>query len=814
MQPEPGRRPWRLRSVTTAEMKHPLAFAHRWVLPAAAAILAALIAVAAPGRAPAQSQPLPGVELTPEEIAWLAQHRLVRIGAETNYAPYEFQDSKGRFIGVVADYLELIKQRLGLDFEVYQLLDFPAVESKLRSRELDVVLALTPTTDRAQFLTFTKPYLHYVNVVVTRDDFGFVTGLRDFEGQRIAVVGGHSSQQLVARAYPNYDVTAYSDLLDALMAVSTGKEAGLVDDIFPIVYNIRHRQISNLKIATPIERALQPKGFSIAVRKDWPELVGILDKVLLTISQEEQREISQKWLSVRYESKIDYRAIWTAVAVFSAILLAAIFWIRMLSRQREALLAARTAAEAANRAKDEFLASMSHELRTPLHAILGYADLLRGGPSGQAMRKDALEAIASSGRHLLALINDLLDLSRIRAGHLELSPAPVRLRALLDEIVAMVRVDAHNKGLEFFLDLGPDLPETVLADDKRLRQILLNLLGNAIKFTDAGRVTLGVRAAPAAEGQVELRFSVEDTGIGIAPQDRERIFAPFEQAERGHQRESGVGLGLSISREFAHLMGGVIEVDSRPGGGSRFHLTVAFPQIAQRPAEPAVRRLIAGYEGRRRCILVADDQNENRQLLRQMLEPLGFDVALASDGEEAADVALRCHPDLVLMDLRMPVRNGFEAAATIRRVPGLETVPIVAASASSADLARAEADPGSFAHCLHKPFQTEDLLEVIARMLGLAWRYGQAESVAIGDHEPASAALLLPPQETVEELLDLARLGKLVRVEQIAAELDQRDARLRPFARRVLELAHGFDEDRLVALLQDCLETNRDALSH
>ena len=254
-------------------MAHSFALTHRWVAPALAALLAALTAAAVPLWVAAQSPagpaastapsavPAPAVELTPEETAWLAQHHVVRIGAESNYAPYEFQDSKGHFIGVVADYLELIKQRLGLEFEVYQLLDFSAVESKLRSRELDAVLALTPTVEREQFLAFTKPYLHYVNVVVTRDDFGFVTGLRDFENQRIAVVGGHSSQQLVARAYPNYDVTAYSDLLDALMAVSTGKEAGLVDDIFPIVYNIRHRQISNLKIATPIERACSRRAF-------------------------------------------------------------------------------------------------------------------------------------------------------------------------------------------------------------------------------------------------------------------------------------------------------------------------------------------------------------------------------------------------------------------------------------------------------------------------------------------------------------------------------------------------------------------------
>ena len=807
-------------------MAHSFALPHRWVAPAAA-LLAALAASAAPGLVAAaqtatppaaQASPpveaTPAVELTPEESAWLAQHHVVRIGAESNYAPYEFQDSKGHFIGVVADYLELIKRRLPLEFEVYQLLDFSAVESKLRSHELDAVLALTPTVEREQFLAFTKPYLHYVNVVVTRDDFGFVTGLRDFENQRIAVVGGHSSQQLVARAYPNYDVTAYSDLLDALMAVSTGKEAGLVDDIFPIVYNIRHRQISNLKIATPIERALQPKGFSIAVRKDWPELVSILDKVLLTIDQEEQREISQKWLSVRYESKIDYTAIWTAVVVFSAILLAAFFWIRMLSRQREALLAARAAAEAANRAKDEFLASMSHELRTPLHAILGYADLLRVGSVGQVARKDALDTIAGSGRHLLALINDLLDLSRMRAGHLELNPAPVRLRTLLEELVAMVRVDARNKGLEFFLEMSDDLPEVVLADDKRLRQILLNLLGNAIKFTDTGRVVLGVRWSRAADGRALLRFSVEDTGIGIAPEDQERIFAPFEQAEQGRRRESGVGLGLAISQEFARLMGGLIEVESRFGGGSRFHFTVAFPIIEAQPVERAPLSPIQGYEGARRRILVADDQEENRELLRQMLEPLGFDVALAGDGRQAVDLARHVRPDLVLMDLRMPLMNGLDAAAAIRALPGLDTVPIIAASASSADLARAEADPATFARSLHKPFQSEDLLDAIARMLGLSWRYAKEQEGAAAAGAAVAGPFALPSQQTLQDLLDLVRLGKLVRVEQIAGDLERRDARLRPFVQRVLDLARAFEEERLAALLQECLETPQDAVSH
>ncbi len=783
------------------------------------AVLAALTLPPVARAQDAEGQDAPGkaaapvnIEFTPAEKAWLAAHPVVRVGAETNYAPYEFQDSRGHFAGVVADYMEILKRRLGVRFQVQQMSDFTAVESKLRKREVDIVLALAPTAEREEYLLFTKPYLHYVNVIVTRDDFGFVTGVRDLALERVGVVTGHSSEQLISRAYPNNKVTAYSDLLEGLMAVSTGKADGLVDDIFPIVFNIRYHQISNLKIATPLEKVLQPKGFSVAVRKDWPQLVGILDKVLSNITHEEEREISQKWLSVRYESKVDYRAIWTSLAVFSAILLVAVLWITVLNKQRKALVAARAEAEAANRAKDQFLASMSHELRTPLHAILGYADLIREGALTEPAREDALATIAGSGRHLLSVINDLLDLSRIRSGHLELNPTPVQLPALLEEIAAMVRVDAEKKGLAFTLDLPVDLPPVVQADGKRVRQILLNLLGNAIKFTDAGSVTLSVQTVPMEEGRIQLCVSVEDTGMGIAAEDKTRIFAPFEQTEQGRRREAGVGLGLAISQELAHRMGGAIDVDSRPGSGSRFRFTVVLPLVHEPEAIAAPRTHIAGYEGRRRSILVADDQEENRQLLRRMLESLGFDVALAGGGREAVAASRERRPDLIFMDLRMPDMNGFEAARTIRDASGFEIVPVVAASASSADLEHAEADPATFAACLRKPFQTTDLIEAIEHSLGLKWRYVEADAVAAVDEARSDERLVPPPPSVLEALLELARLGKLVRVEQLALELEREDA-LRPFARRVYGLARRLDEDRLVALLEECLGAQRDAVT-
>ncbi|MEO8163933.1 MAG: transporter substrate-binding domain-containing protein, partial [Betaproteobacteria bacterium] len=715
--------------------------------------------------------------------------------------------------GVVADYLDIIRYKLGVRFQVIQLPDFGVVESKLRKKELDVILAVAASSDREEFLNFTKPYLHYVNVIVTRDDYSFVSGLKDFQENRVAVVEGHSSKQLTAKVYPNFNVTAYPDLLEGLMAVSTGKTDGLVDDIFPIVYNIRHRQISNLKIATAVEKALQPQGFSVGVRKDWPELAGIFDKVLLTITHEEQREISQKWLSVRYEDKIDYRAIWTSLAIFSAILLAGVFHIRQLGKQRKALLVARAEAEAANRSKDQFLANMSHELRTPLHAILGYTDLVRAGTMPEPSRREALATIASSGRHLLSLINDLLDLSRIRSGHLELSPAPIQLAALFDEIAAMVRVEAQRKGLHFFLEAS-GLPETVEADGRRLRQILLNLLGNAIKFTDAGGVTLSAQGVPAQSGKVELRVSVKDTGVGIAPRDTARVFAPFEQAQEGQMQESGVGLGLAITRELARLMGGEVEVESETGRGSLFRFTVELPVIRIRQDAIHSAGRVAGYLGPRKSILVVDDQEENRRLLKQFLEPLAFDVILAAGGDEAVSTARARRPDLIVMDLRMPGTDGMAAARAIRQTPGLEQVFLVAASASNTDLERAKADSATFAACLRKPFRIRDLLDAIQRSLALSWRYADADLAAADPAtEPPPAGGIVPPRAVLEELLDLVRLGKLVRVEQIAQGLEEQDARYGTFSRRLYALARSFEEEQLVHILEESLEASHDDVS-
>ena len=683
-------------------------------------VLAALcLAAAAPGARGAE-EPV-ALELTSEEEAWVRAHPVIRIGAETNYAPYEFRDSRGHFTGVVADYLAILKKRLNVRFEVHQLLDFTTVQDKLQKRDLDLVMAVTRASDREDFLLFTKPYIHYVNVIVTRDDFGFVSGLRDFADNRVAVVEGHSSQQLIGRAYPNYNVAAYPDLLDGLIAVSTGQADALVDDIFPIVFTMRQRGISNLKIATAVEKGLQPQGFSIGVRNDWPQLVSILDKALLTISHEEQRDISEKWLSVRYESKVDYRAIWTAIGVSCAILVVAVLWITQLNRQRKALQAARAEAEAANRAKDQFLASMSHELRSPLHTITGFSELLEEEIEGPLNEKQKrfVQHIYRDSQHLLALINDILDLSKIEAGRLEFRTEDFDLNQAVDEVIGTLRPQADAKSIVILNQIQPDL--LLRADRLRFKQVVLNLLSNAVKFTPAG----GRIGLDSSWFRKQIAITVWDTGIGIAPEHRRAIFDVFYQAGATTKGiREGTGLGLAICKRLVEQQNGRIWVESELGEGSRFTFSMPTPQS---PPASELRRTV------RPNILVIEEDHSVRHLAGE-LEPEGYQVTFASSAREALVKALELQPHAILLDLMLPGGKGWEALENLKSVRDTEKIPVIAISV----LPQEGAAPLGAAVHLTKPVAKDTLLSALRKYTqpGL-----KKPSVLLVDDEPAALEL-------------------------------------------------------------------------
>jgi len=383
------------------------------------------------------------------------------------------------------------------------------------------------------------------------------------------------------------------------------------------------------------------------------------------------------------------------------------------------LMAAKEKAEIANRAKSVFLANMSHDLRTPLNGILGFAQILESDRSLSERHITGISAIRQSGEHLLTLINDILDSAKIEAGKLELVPTDVNLAQFLQVIAGIIRVKAEQKrALHFVCEFAPDLPTAVRVDERRLRQVLLNLLDNAVKFTDHGWVTLRVRSA----SPQRLRIDVEDTGIGMSPEQVACLFRPFEQVGDPRRRSGGTGLGLAISRQFVRLMGGDIEVDSRLGAGNRFSFEVDAPPVAVAETQaPLPRSDVTGYRGPKKKVLVVDDVAENRAVMVSMLGRLGFEMFEASCGCEGLACAQAIAPDLVLMDIVMPDIDGLEVIRRMRRMPALEAIPIVAVSASaSSDVEHDTIAAGANAF-LAKPVNLQALLQRTSALLEVAW---------------------------------------------------------------------------------------------
>jgi signal transduction histidine kinase/CheY-like chemotaxis protein len=419
-------------------------------------------------------------------------------------------------------------------------------------------------------------------------------------------------------------------------------------------------------------------------------------------------------------------------AMTALVTVAAKMFVRALSEHRkiDAERRAREAAEAANAAKNAFLASMSHELRTPLNAILGFSELIEMDTTVAANSRRQARLIHDSGEHLLALIEDLLDIARIEAGRLELFPAPLDLPSLLEGIGATAQLRAQTRRNEFVYAPAPDLPQAVVADEKRLRQVLLNLLDNANKFTERDRVVLRVQRLPSnATHAVRLRFEVEDKGPGIAPEHLETVFRPFEQVGEARQRQGGAGLGLAISQQLVRLMGGDIGVVSRLGSGSSFSFEIDVPLAEALPAA-APRRAPTGYAGPRRSVLVADDVALNRALLRDVLAPLGFEVHEANDGLEALAQAQRLRPHLVLIDSVMPGLDGASAIARMRATPGLQQAYVIGISASAMAADRERCLAAGADAFMPKPLDVASLLDHVAQGLALTWTYGPDATAA------------------------------------------------------------------------------------
>ncbi|MDX2215180.1 MAG: PAS domain-containing protein [Oculatellaceae cyanobacterium bins.114] len=478
-----------------------------------------------------------------------------------------------------------------------------------------------------------------------------------------------------------------------------------------------------------------------------------------------------------------------------------------------ALQQAKESAEAANRAKSSFLAGMSHELRTPLNAILGFAQIMQRDAGINAEQKRNLEIINRSGEHLLGLINSVLDLSKIEAGHLELNENSFDLLNLIQTVDAMLQIRATLKGIQLNVELDPDVPHVIIADPGKLRQILINLIGNAIKFTDVGSVTLRVKRSSSTSldhkpiSHCSLRFEIQDTGVGIAANDIDRIFEAFEQTSSGKKLTEGTGLGLTLSRKFVELMGGSISVSSVLNQGSTFGFDIVVEvgdTLQEQPTQSD--RLVIGLSQHRDTyrILAVDDQPENRELLVKLLEPIGFLVKTAANGEEAIALWQDWHPHLILMDIRMPVLNGMEATEHIRLQEQTANhsshTQIIALSAS---VFQADRDRALTLGCdgfLKKPFRSNELLDKLAHYLDLHYIYADQDSPEIST-QPfnfATAFKTVPPS-WVEQLHQVTSTGDDVAIMNLLSQLSNNHSQL---TTELSHLAQRFEFDRILSILE------------
>jgi ABC-type amino acid transport substrate-binding protein/DNA-binding response OmpR family regulator len=716
----------------------------------------------------------PVLVLSEEERAWLRDHPVLRLGIDRDWEPFEYLSSEGEHQGITAEFMERIQGMVGLKMIPQTGLSWAEVMDKARKGEIDLLSALTPSPERREYLNFTKPYLRFPLMVFTRHDAPLITGIEDLGQARVAVERDYITQQYLEKDHPYLQLILMDTTSEALHALSTGKVDAYVGNLTLGSYLIDKLGLGNLKVGAP---TVYTNNLAIGVRKDWPELIPILNKALDAIDENERRAIRQDSLAIRYDVEVDYTLLWRVVAGAVVLLLLTLLWVAQTRRQKAALAVAKAEAEQANRFKSYFLANMSHEIRTPMNAIMGfsYLALLTELDKRQF---HYLNKIHISAQALLGVINDILDFSRIEAGKLEVAETSFSLDEVYEKLASLTMMKAEEKGLRLRFDRNPEVPDSLIGDPLRLGQVLLNLVGNAIKFTERGEVLVSIELERLEQDSAWLCFSVSDTGIGIEAEQISRLFDPFTQLDDSTTRRyGGSGLGLSICQHLVQLMGGEIKVQSALGKGSTFSFRLPFEIPAAVDGdwipEPDLRGLRA---------LVVDDNASDREILGDRLASFTFEVSKASGAAEAFSLLRQADAEgrpfgVVLMDWRMPEMNGVEAGTKIKLGEDLQQIPaVILITAYGREEVMRQAEVSGLDGFLIKPVSPSTLFDTVIHALKKGGGGKTVSAVDQGLRQLSGQVLLVEDnpvnQQVAQEIL--SQMG--IEVETVGNGLEAIDA--------------------------------------
>ena len=660
--------------------------------------------------------------LTQKERNWIQEHKTITY-SEVNWKPLSIIEN-GHMGGMLGDYLQLLSKRTGLRFEYKPSQSWPDVLKSFQQNKIDMVPGVGENPYENSLGLTSKTFASFPFVLVTKNEKSFINNIDDIKEKIITVPKYFTSYNYLRTYKKDIKIIPTDSILESLELVKEGKAYAFLGHMAVAMYYVGRYYPNELHIAGKIDFRFNHK---FLVHKNNPILLSIINKFIDSITDQERQEITKRWLAVTVHEAKDYTLFFQIAIVLFLLIIASLYWNTKLSQEikerkkvEAQLHKAKEEAESANRSKSEFLANMSHEIRTPMNAIIGFTELL-SEQIQEPRLKSYVKTIRSAGNTLLMLINDILDLSKIEAGKMQLQKVATNVYELCDEIGAIFTPTIQNKGLKLYIDIDPNVPQSMLLDAARLRQIIFNLIGNAVKFTSRGSITLGLQTIAIYEhnSKVDMRISVKDTGVGIPQNQLEKIFQAFEQKDGQDNREyGGTGLGLAISKRLTEMMGGSIRVESQEGEGSEFIVTLQGIDIAS--LQNASSQLLAKKEKEelvvfeKAKILVVDDVDDNRELLVKNFQDTKIDVDSARNGLEALQLAETNRYDLIIMDVRMPVMDGYEATKQIKEKMD---IPVIALTASVIKGQIKASEIAIFDAYLRKPVLKKELFSAMKKFL-------------------------------------------------------------------------------------------------